>query len=367
MEAPSTPVRRQLAADAAGVLDGDDLARAGPAWDEATPVACSVASSEHAGFSPPAGGSVGTAVRTGCEGGDGPASPRQPHTTGPWHMPIPWLEGSASGSSVPSRQEDVAQATVCSPEALPQWREPLAESRRTDPPPRGAGATCCCRRCRRWAVISRAVCTRHALLTYRLHPCYITWYAIFAAATVLPLIRDCYFGCSGDLADWETTLEVIIGLGLSAETLVTLWLLGAERFLRETACILDLLVAVLALASAAYSIVGQVSSTGGSVSAGLQLGFEVVRMVLLPLRALLVCFGIMRARKFQEEGMGLQVDFNSPPFHNVAHRTSLSRSNTRDAQGRSTFTHPVRTPFVLFAALTPPSSTCSLNSRADGS
>lgn len=297
------------------------------------------------------------------EGIGGAPWPSQ-HTTGPWLMPLPWLESSsATASSTPSQaQEEGASGGRQRCEApegsgghcgsrgfLQDPRPPTSRENSLCTCLRGCGLSCH-RRCRTRLVMARAACTRHALLTYRLHPCYIAWYTAFAATTVLPLAWDSFSGSDlQDLQRWDLVLQVVLGLGLSVETIFTCCLLGPLRFFRDASCLMDLVVALLALASTAYSMLLLLGQT--MTSEMLRHGFQAVRLVLLPLRVVVVCYGMWRAVKFQRE---------------CAHAQCSPRPHSDSEARRSSMEHPVRTPFHLFSTLTPVSSAGSLNSTVCG-
>jgi len=117
---------------------------------------------------------------------------------------------------------------------------------------------------------------------------------------------------------WEETLEVLVGVCLVVETLITLWILGPRSFFKSCWCIFDLCVTTLA----AMSMVVGALHLEERMRFHKAVPLLMMRFVLQPLRVLVICGSIYRARRFQHDVDELSVDFNS--LSSSMTRTSVS-------------------------------------------
>lgn len=182
--------------------------------------------------------------------------------------------------------------------------------------------------------ISVAEQAKTAVLAWRLQPSYLIYCFVLSTLTGILVFWNFFkFARNHHLPEWqhhvfEELLEVIIGGCMIVETMMTIPMLGVREFFASAWCIFDLLLAVLTAISIGYGM-HHLGRRGEVVEANVPL--LMLRFVLQPVRAVVICWGASRAREMQRGADELQIDFGNLPMADAMPGIELpERSGGRD-------------------------------------
>jgi len=152
-------------------------------------------------------------------------------------------------------------------------------------------------------------------MTWRLTKPYLAYCFLYLIVTLSLLVWYIIKGISihWNLRAWKhlrqvESLEVLLGISLVTETLVTMRLLGVRNFFRDWWLCFDFVVMLLTVVSTGYALehVGHRDRVRDAYFPLLML-----RFVLQPVRVLAVIGSTYRIRQMQSEVDELQIDFAS--------------------------------------------------------